>query len=99
MRDYNYLAEPKLFALMVFASWGFPSDQLRERLSLSPWLINATGGFGTLLNAAVWNDQVEAVQVLLGFGADKNIRNSAGLTALELAKERGNPVLVKLLSS
>lgn len=99
MRDFNYQAEPKLFALMAFATWGFPVDQLRQRLSQSPEMVNVRGGFGTLLNAAVWNNQVEAAKVLLEFGADREAKNAAGLTALELAKERGNAALVELLSA
>lgn len=97
MRDYSFKAEPKVFPLMVLAAWGFPAYHLRERLETEPELVDATGEYGTLLNAAVWNGQLESAHVLLDMGADKEARNAAGFTPLEVAKERGFAELVELL--
>ncbi|MBC8066396.1 MAG: ankyrin repeat domain-containing protein [Chlorobia bacterium] len=99
MKDFSFRAEPRLFALMVLAGWGFPSDLLRKRIEVSPELVYARGDYGTLLNAAAWNGQLETAKVLLEFGADREARNAAGLTALDVAKDRGFPELVELLST
>lgn len=97
MRDYAFRSEPKLFPFMVLAAWGFPAEQLKSKLLGAPEMLNAEGGFGTLLNAAIWNDQIGAIQVLLELGADRERRNAAGLTALELAESRGNQAIIELL--
>lgn len=98
MRDYSFKAEPRVFALMVLAGWGFPVEHLRERLEREPDLVNARGDHGTLLHAAIWNEQVEPARLLLEMGADKAAKNAAGLTPLEVAKDRGCAQLVELLS-
>jgi ankyrin repeat protein len=98
MRDYSFKAEPKEFALMILASWGFPGHLLRERLEREPAMVNARGDFGTLLNAAVWNGQLETSKILLEMGADRESRNASGLTPLEVAKERGFTEVEELLA-
>jgi ankyrin repeat protein len=45
----------------------------------------------------VWNNQAQNVALLLESGADPAIRNAAGLTALELAQNRGYKELVGIL--
>jgi ankyrin repeat protein len=98
MVDQSFKAPPKVFGLMVLAGWGFPG-LLRERLTQQPDMVNAQGGYGTLLNAAVWNCNPEVVKILLEFGADKTLKNAAGLTPLELAKEKGFKELEELLTT
>ncbi len=95
--DQQFLAPPRLFALMILAAWGFPPFRLKARLALAPELLNATGGYGTLLNAAAYNGQTGAAQVLLELGADRTIRNKNGLTPAEMAEAQGHKELAALL--
>jgi len=97
LRDAEFLATPRVFALMVLTAWGFPS-RLRARLESDPLQVNARGGWGTLLNAAAFNGQIETAKVLLEFGADRNAVNAAGLTASQMAASRGHKELSALLA-
>lgn len=98
MLDYSFKAKPRAFGVMVLAGWGFPAHVLRARLEAEPDLVNQRGEYGTVLNAAVWNGQLETARVLIELGADREARNAAGLTPLELAKAKGHHELVELLS-
>jgi len=97
MLDFEFKATPKLFGLMILVAWGFWRDQLRSRLSADPTLVHSRGGWGTLLNAAAYNGQIESARILLEFGAEKTARNAAGLTPAEMAASRGHMELAKLL--
>ena len=46
-------------------------------------------GLGTALHASVRNDRREMCALLLDLGADKNVRDTKGRTALDLAREMG----------
>ncbi|PMV38871.1 ankyrin repeat domain-containing protein, partial [Pseudomonas sp. FW305-3-2-15-C-LB1] len=61
---------------------------LRRRLERAPGDVDLRGGYGTALNAAVWNRSLSAAKVLLEFGADWRIPNAAGLNARQLAVAR-----------
>jgi ankyrin repeat protein len=52
---------------------------------------------GTALMAAAYLGQVEIARILLYAGADKDIRNDQGETALDIAISRGNNDMTKLL--
>jgi len=95
--DQQFLAPPRLFGLMILTAWGFPPYRLRARLEAAPELLNAQGGYGTLLNAAAYNGQTGAAKVLIELGADRSIRNARGLTPAELAESRGHKDLAALL--
>jgi ankyrin repeat protein len=61
--------------------------------------INAIGprnGY-TPLHDAVWANYPEGAKLLLAAGADVNIKNKDGLTALELARKNGKKELVAIL--
>lgn len=88
--DQQFRAVPKVFALMVLASWGFGDNRLRDRLLLDPSMVDARGEYGTLLNAAAYNGQMASVRVLVELGADRSARNAAGLTPAEVAEARGH---------
>jgi ankyrin repeat protein len=96
--DKEFKAAPKVFGLMILVAWGFWRDRLRARLSADPSLVHSRGEWGTLLNAAAYNGQIESAKVLLEFGADKTARNAAGLTPSETAAARGYTELAKLLA-
>ena len=81
---------------MILVAWGFWPDQLRSRLSTAPTLVQSRGEWGTLLNTAAYNGQIESAKIL-EFGADKTVRNAAGLTPAEMAAARGHGKLAKLL--
>ena len=95
--DSEFRATPRVFGLMVLTAWGFWRDRLYARLKANPALVDSRGEWGTLLNAAAYNGQIESAKVLLEFGANKTIRNAAGLTPAELAAARGHSELATLL--
>jgi ankyrin repeat protein len=60
--------------------------------------VNDKGFFSLppLLRAALYG-KLDALKILLEFGADKNIRDSQGRTALELAKKYNHSEIVEIL--
>jgi len=97
LADHEFRATPRTFGLMVLTAWGFP-QRLRKGLTADPSLVHSRGGWGTLLNAAAYNGQMETTKVLLEFGADRAARNAAGLTPAEMAESRGHKSLAELLA-
>jgi ankyrin repeat protein len=95
--DAEFRATPRVFGLMLLVAWGYWSDRLTERLRSDSSLVHSRGEFGTLLNAAAYNGQIESAKILLAFGANKAERNAAGLTPAQLAASRGYPELARLL--
>lgn len=95
---FEFKAVPRVFGLMILVAWGFWRDRLRARLSEDPSLVESRGEWGTLLNAAAYNGQIDSARILLEFGADKTARNAAGLTPTEMAAARGHGELAKLLA-
>ena len=96
--DHELLAKPHPFGIIVTAAWGIV-PRLRRHLDLYPDDINITGGYGTALNAAAWNGNLEATKLLLSRGADATLKNAAGATPLDVARFRGFPDLVALFES
>jgi len=94
--DHWYRATPKVFGLMVFAGWGFPS-LLTDRLTANRSLVSARGGRGTLLHAAASGGQHVTSKILLSFGADRTARDPQGRTPSEVAAARGDAALAELL--
>ncbi len=88
LRDYTFLATPREFGLICPAAYGM-IGRLKARLDSRPEDIDIMGGWGTALNAAVWNNQRDAAMLLLSRGANPSLTNAAGLTPLELAQSRG----------
>lgn len=95
--DDVYKAKPRDFAMLVLAGWGFSSQRIRERLAADPSLISAQGETGTMLHAAAYGGHLEMVKLLLALGVDRDVRNVHGLTAAELAENRGFPEVAALL--
>jgi hypothetical protein len=56
-----------------------------------------TGGTALMLAAA--NDHTETVKLLLDRGADINVRDNEGKTALVWAREKGHPEIVQLIEA
>jgi ankyrin repeat protein len=52
-----------------------------------------------LLHWAVENDHLDAVRLLLKYGADRSITDRSRKTAHQLAKKRGNPAVLRLFES
>ncbi|HET9299591.1 MAG TPA: ankyrin repeat domain-containing protein [Candidatus Polarisedimenticolaceae bacterium] len=96
--DHTYHSSPKVFPLMVFAGWGFPR-RLLARVQEDPSLVQARGGRGTLLHAAVEGAQEGSVRILLHFGADRRALDAEGRTAGEVARTKGHPAIAELLES
>ena len=53
----------------------------------------------TLLHWAVENGHVDAVRLLLKYGADRNIPDRSRKTAYQLARKRGNPEVLRLFEA
>jgi ankyrin repeat protein len=96
LEDSSYHASPKAFGVIVPANWGLV-PRLERKLDTHPDRINLRGGFGTPLNAAVYNGQLGTTQLLLSRGADQAVKNAAGLTPLELARHLGFHDIAALL--
>ena len=56
------------------------------------------GGY-TALHEAAMHNSVERAQALLDAGADRAIRSDDGLTAAEMAEQKGNKEVLELLNS
>ena len=98
LEDAEFLAHPVAFGLLVTAAWGIV-PRLSRLLDIHPENVNIRGGYGTALNAAAWNNQLECAKLLLSRGADATLKNAAGLTPLEVAYHKGFPELVVLFES
>ena len=96
--DSEFLAEPRAFGIIVPAAWGI-NRVLERNLSLHPDRVDLRGGYGTALNAAVWNRQIDSVRILLTAGASLVAENAHGLTALALARVKDFPEIVAELES
>ncbi|MCZ4351598.1 ankyrin repeat domain-containing protein [Roseovarius aestuarii] len=60
--------------------------------------VNLIGNQGfTPLHVAAWTDHLDAVDMLLGAGANAALRNAAGQTALDIALENGFQSVAKRL--
>ena len=70
---------------------------LLEQMLVDGVEIDAKDAAGrTLLHWAVENEHVEAVRLLLKYGADRSIKDRSRKTAYQLAKKRGNPGVLAL---
>jgi len=96
--DDSFRARPRAFGMIVPAAWGLVPRLIR-RLDAYPEDVDIRGGYGTPLNAAAWNGQIEGVRVLLSRGADPMATNAAGATPLDVARHREFPGLVALFES
>lgn len=96
-RDPIYRCPARAFGICVAASWGI-LHLIEKQLQADPMLLNINDGRGTPLHEAARDGQVRAVQLLLRYGADRNVRDADGLTPLDLARREGHDAIVALLS-
>lgn len=94
--DSLYRSTPAVFALMIYAGWGF-AKKLAVRLSADPSIVNTRSGAGTLLHAAAGGGQMKAVEMLLLAGTDATARNGDGQTPAELAAAHGHQAIAAML--
>ena len=85
--------------LNVFEAAAFGrTERLRELLDEDASLANAFGDDGFQpLGLACFFGHVEAARLLLGRGADPNLRQGGGFTALDSARQNGEERLERLL--
>ena len=87
-------------ALMYQAEHGTVESMESLLAHKPPALINLKDREGrTALYLAVKGDNPAKVRLLLDYGADKTIRNNAGLTALEYARTYNHTECIKVLES
>ncbi len=96
--DPVFLAAPRAFGILVLIGWGLPIWRLRARLKADPSLANIRGGHGTVLHVAIFNNNAEAVDALLEYGADLAALNAVGKTPLEQARLLGRTQIIETLT-
>lgn len=97
--DSEFLAPPRVFALMILVGWGFGAAKVEARLSKDPSLALLRSEWGTLLHAAAFSGDSEVVKVVLRHGADPLALNAQSQTAAEFARVRGREDLAAVLES
>ncbi len=98
IRDYQFGATPRVFALMVLAGWGFPK-LLAERLTADRSLVSMRSDRGTLLHAAAASGQEVTAKILLLFGADRTATDPDGRTPADVAAMKGHATVAELLGA
>ena len=73
-------------------------DQGANGERLSPDVTYETGQT-TAMHMAALNDDVEGVQLLLGYGADPLLQDESGQTALQMAREQDARKVIPILAS
>lgn len=83
---------------LVHAIFSNDSSRIRDLVEQGEVDVNDKGFFifPPLLRAALYG-KTEALKILLEVGADRNVRDSQGRTALELAKKYNHPQIVEIL--
>ena len=94
--DYTYSATPRVFP-WVFSAGGGIEHVLERLIADRPGEINCRCEYGTPLNAACWNGELGAAELIIRAGGDLTALNAAGLTPVEVAQFRGFTELVELL--
>jgi len=77
----------------------FANDSSKIKFLLDRGIDVNDGGFFNippLLRTALYG-KLDAIKTLIEYGADKNIRDKQGRTALELAKKYNHPRIVEIL--
>ncbi|HWD38415.1 MAG TPA: ankyrin repeat domain-containing protein [Fimbriimonas sp.] len=96
LEDYGWKAHPKAFAPICWAGFGMVW-RLKPWLEIHPEAVQAQGRFGTPLHAAAWERQLGSAQILVEKGADVSVRNEAGATPLDIARQREFPEMIAFL--
>ena len=99
----NNLPEGQRIPVVLYYIDGYSQAEIADFLELKTNTlvdgveIDSTDTRGrTLLHWAVENDHVEAVRLLLKYGADKNIADRSRKTAYQLARKRKNTAILRL---
>lgn len=96
VRDHAIHCTPRAFGICVAVNWSF-SHLVRKRLAEDPTLVNVMDGHVSPLREAVRLGNLDIVQLLLGAGADPLLVHEDGMSAVDVAVEKGHPAVVELL--
>lgn len=83
--------------LSLLLEKGAPLNKTMYQNDYQSWRLYFFMGLGTPLHKAADQGKVDAVQYLLGQGADTTIKDARGWTALDYARDSNHPDVVKLL--
>jgi ankyrin repeat protein len=95
--DPNYKAEGGFPALHSTLINGADKTEIVKALIKAGANVNEIYKDRTPLMIAVTTDNLELVKIFLNAGANPNVKSSEGLTALTIAKVRGNTDIINLL--
>lgn len=98
-KDDRLLKAINLYLTFDAAAKNGQLDLLEQMLVDGVEIDAKDAGGRTLLHWAVENDHADAVRLLLKYGADRTVTDRSRKTAYQLAKKRGNPVVLRLFES
>ncbi|MFT3878859.1 MAG: ankyrin repeat domain-containing protein [Gemmatales bacterium] len=95
-RDDLLHVTPRAFGICTPANWGF-LELVQRQVKRDPSLVHLVDGTSAIHEAAR-QGHLNVVQWLISAGADKDLKNSEGKTARELATEKGHEQIASYLN-
>lgn len=91
--------EDAIKVLQILVSRGASINRIQYSEHMESWNHEHFKGLGTPLHRAVELRKVDVAQYLLRIRADRNIQDTKGRTALDIARYMGHVALIRLLES
>ena len=88
----------RIFSLILGCLLAVPSSMMAAQEAAPDADVNAKDGYGnTALMMAALYEYENIVRMLIAAGADVNLWNNGSKTALNIARDKNNPVIIELL--